>query len=1556
MGKVLIGIQVFLFSLIGMDIFGQCPSFSNFQFDPPPFPQCEGAPFIINHDAQNVPAGSAIDWFIGEGTFNPYAGEGDFVGSNLIVTNDVVPEFIITIPADFCETNGSGDWYLIGILNPAPSGVCQEIFTDPIPVSESCASVSIEGDGIICAGNCPDMPNQIDFIVIGEDVPVILDLEFSASLFPPMAINDIEISQGQSLTICLEGVLPSYDPATYTLSVPEFAVGFTATVQIIGGTTNSGCPVTIDNDLIDITFIEAPTAVAGDDQVICAGENITLIGQIGGSSNSGLWTTSGDGVFDDPNLLSTIYHPGPDDIFNESVILILTSVDSDDACIPATSQINVTITPSLDVQVVAPLTLCDNDIAELIAVLSDPDIEMIWETTGDGSFTNENDPETFYEPGLGDIGNGSVTLSYQPLDPDQCVISIPQVTISIVPAPEIVVPGPIELCAGEIANISLEVSGNYTSVQWDTDGDGDLMIVSETEVNYTPGPMDIQDQFVAIVATIQSSFPACGQITHIIPINISPCDCPPFETIPPTEDLCAENDLLDLNTLIVEAENGNWTITTQPPGNPATIVNDEFITSMSAAGVYVVTYTLNNPEPGCPSSSSESIEVIDPSLFQPVLGSDVSSCGFNTVLLTVEFPQLTPEEYEWISTGTGVLVPDINDPVHSATYMPSQQDIDAGFALLVFSSNSICGNVTDTVQINLLQPLVVNFTFDTIPICNLTENGSIWNAAGMLQTNSQSGVYSVVPFIPVDLTDPMSIDFNGISEGYYTFYYTTTGAVDPCLNAVDSIVVEVDECECPFLAISEPPPICQTFSALPLSPFIMAGAPGTWQIISTPGGSNPGIIVGDSFIPNGGDVGEYELQFSFTTPPPVGCVPSISTTLLVQEATIVTLDAPLVSCGQEIIDLNYTVSGPPNTVSWLTSGLGTFSNITPSTAEYFPTQSDVASAFVLLVGVIEDPNEVCPDHRDTVSVQLVTPPSTRFTSLSDTLCTEPDSIHGINFTQLIIEGDGTGTWMDIDDTGADFSNPTWVDFTNTGVGVYRIHYTTMSAVSPCVDSTYEFLLTIKACTCPPIELNSDPVEICSDSIFQLNDLIINAGSGTWSITGGPGGLQLNGSELNASQANPGLYTLTYTIDDIQPNCPSFGSVQIQINQSPEWMLLEATCNDDKTLYEVIIDTDDMLLSVNAGVIDNSISGQIRLHSIAAGLDIHGELISMSGCVSEFSIPAIDCSCTIVTEDIADTVFFCPGDTFVLLPFVTGGQGLTFSTWITPDEQVMWPTIRLSKEGQYIWIVRDESGCEKRDTFSVRFEGPREIVFTSLNPSCPGLDDGEITITELPGGEFPYEISVAGSNFSSLLLPHTISNVSTSPVLVQIRDNNQCLIETTIELTAPQTGSLDLGDDVIIPLGDSVFIDPAFSGFVPNVWMWRPTDRGNVQNFWHLAENDVLIGVDVSDENGCVHTDSMRVRVVIESGIFTPNVFTPNNDGINDHFIAIPSNDQTLIQSLDIFDRWGNHVYHQQGIGPFTWNGKNNDIDVSPGVYAYRIGYTGSFGQDEILYGDVTVVR
>jgi len=115
--------------------------------------------------------------------------------------------------------------------------------------------------------------------------------------------------------------------------------------------------------------------------------------------------------------------------------------------------------------------------------------------------------------------------------------------------------------------------------------------------------------------------------------------------------------------------------------------------------------------------------------------------------------------------------------------------------------------------------------------------------------------------------------------------------------------------------------------------------------------------------------------------------------------------------------------------------------------------------------------------------------------------------------------------------------------------------------------------------------------------------------------------------------------------------------------------------------------------------------------------------------------------------------------------------------------------------------------------------------------------------------------------------------------------------------------------------------------------YSPVIGANGQSFDLLASNNYA--VILTNDNGCVDTS---ICLSINLDVIIPEVFSPNGDGKNDVFeiegvLFYPNN------VLDIYNRWGNLVHHEEGYQN-DWNGINTEAityggkDLPVGTYFY----------------------
>jgi hypothetical protein len=124
-------------------------------------------------------------------------------------------------------------------------------------------------------------------------------------------------------------------------------------------------------------------------------------------------------------------------------------------------------------------------------------------------------------------------------------------------------------------------------------------------------------------------------------------------------------------------------------------------------------------------------------------------------------------------------------------------------------------------------------------------------------------------------------------------------------------------------------------------------------------------------------------------------------------------------CGADTILLNgiYT---PLDLLDffWVSSGNGTFSDNTALTTSYYPGTTDsLAPGLFISLHVLDT---VCGEQIDSMSAFFNAEPFATFTNDTVLICDETAYGSVLNFTALIISGDNTGTWTNIDGVAGEY--------------------------------------------------------------------------------------------------------------------------------------------------------------------------------------------------------------------------------------------------------------------------------------------------------------------------------------------------------------------------------------------------------------------------------------------------------------------------------------------------------------------------------------------------------
>lgn len=121
---------------------------------------------------------------------------------------------------------------------------------------------------------------------------------------------------------------------------------------------------------------------------------------------------------------------------------------------------------------------------------------------------------------------------------------------------------------------------------------------------------------------------------------------------------------------------------------------------------------------------------------------------------------------------------------------------------------------------------------------------------------------------------------------------------------------------------------------------------------------------------------------------------------------------------------------------------------------------------------------------------------------------------------------------------------------------------------------------------------------------------------------------------------------------------------------------------------------------------------------------------------------------------------------------------------------------------------------------------------------------------------------------------------------------------------------------------------------------------------HDKHNEIVIVA--TSENNCVDTLIKIVPADPCCDMFVPNVFSPNNDGVNDLFGPIPYGHISVFK-MEIFNRWGQLVFASFDISKH-WDGTYHSKPAQGEVYFYVI-TASCMGEEELIRkGDVTLIR
>ena len=297
---------------------------------------------------------------------------------------------------------------------------------------------------------------------------------------------------------------------------------------------------------------------------------------------------------------------------------------------------------------------------------------------------------------------------------------------------------------------------------------------------------------------------------------------------------------------------------------------------------------------------------------------------------------------------------------------------------------------------------------------------------------------------------------------------------------------------------------------------------------------------------------------------------------------------------------------------------------------------------------------------------------------------------------------------------------------------------------------------------------------------------------------------------------------------------------------------------------------------------------------------------------------------------------------------------------------------------YIWLNNEILGVLDSSVF---VDPENTLVYrvrANGNNGCYALDSVQVVVNSLPVVELMSDTLICrGSNaflwasggIDYSWSPNTFLNQTSgnhvlsmpeAPISykVVVTDGNGCIdsAETSISLNDVPTADFSYSSTPSCAGFEVQFSD---SSLLTDTYKWEFGDgsTSNEMNPYHIFNFGTNVSTVLTVGNNGICFDEARVSFEWENiseflDVFSPNIITPNNDGVNDCFKVTVPKEFIECTHYEIYNRWGMKVYDTKGFkNNFCGFNAYNNKEVSSGTYFYTI----EIG-DYLLNGFVNVER
>jgi len=1136
---------------------------------------------------------------------------------------------------------------------------------------------------------------------------------------------------------------------------------------------------------------------------------------------------------------------------------------------------------------------------------------------------------------------GTYTITNTIAAADGCAAANASTVITI--SPEVIINAGTDdaICSGNTYTLLGTFSNGATALTWTTSGTGTFNNASLANAVYTPSAADIAAGSVTLTATSNDPTGPCTALSDSMVLTINP-----IVTISAgsNDNLCSGGSYTLNGTFGGGATSILWTTSGSGTFNNATLPNAVYTPSVAdiSAGTVTLTITSNDPAGPCTSQNASVVLTINP--FASVnAGGDATICALSGYTLSGSFGGGATAGV-WSTTGTGTFN---NTSLPSAIYTASNADATAGSVMLIFTSNDpqgICGSVADTMLLTVNPLDNASFAYSGSTFCQTGTNPTptINGTLGGTFTSSQAGLI-------IDAnTGTINLAASGLNT--YTVHYTTNGvcpksdsATITITNSISALFSYNPNIYCKNSANAVPVfpsgSSAGVFTSIPFGLVFVNSMTGVVDLTASAVGT---YQVTNYIAASGGCAADTVIGF-ITINPPATMNANVDDTI----------------CSGNTYIMEGIMGGVATSMLWTTSGTGTFTNATSVNAVYTPSAADIAAGSVVLTATTNDPVGPCGVATDAMTL-FIQPTATSNAGANATICATS------NYTLSGVIGGGgiSGTWSTLG-TGT-FDNTTIPNATYTpsagddAVGSVILVYSSNDPVGECASVTDSITLTITP-------RDSAAFSYAASTFCQsgVNPVPTVTGLAGGIFTASPSGLSVNPvtGEIILATSQAGTFGVMYHTTGV---CPDSATVQITITNANvasfqyNGPYCEHSQPDPMPTY-VGTGSPGSFTYFPGGLIINSGTGQIDMANSVAGVyTIINSIAPSGGCAA-----AVDSAVVVITALDAATITY-PNTTYCSnavnpLPTITGTTGGVFASTLGGSLNSSTGEITMPvAAGTYTVNYTTSGVCPNTVSTSLTVIGaPTANAGPLQNLGCNGPLQLNGTGSS-SGNNITYMWNTTGGNIVSGGTTNTATINQSGIYTLLVTDTSTGCSETdtvTVQDIPPPVASFTTSPD---PATGIVPLTITFTNTSTNansvLWTFGDGTSSTLDNPTHVfnGTGSYPVMLYVSYDGNCI--DSSEVIVVVYDGfsVIIPNVFTPNNDLVNDVFTI----QSTAVASLNcvVFDRWGLKIYEWHTVQG-GWDGHNaSGQNAADGTYYFMLDLIDAAGLGHNYKGSFTLIR